>query len=273
MASSRNDQVCGTPERVVETQFVEMEPISPSLSPVGPVTPGSPPNRPPWIKTLEMPISPPHKRIRPTVDPDHKYNTEWTTPQKAKVAGAVEFLDAHNLLNQPGTSKIDIFRHFDIPPRSGYRILAGESLRRVDTLFENPRHPPRKVSWDDIEKMEKLLRQEGFEARQMTWEQLGSSIGLEVDGRTIQRAMSTIKYSKCVACQKAYVEARTAEKRVEYARIMLEKYPSWKDWMWIRFSDEVHFGWGPQGKLMIIRKEGERLCQDCIQETETPTEP
>jgi hypothetical protein len=47
---------------------------------------------------------------------------------------------------------------------------------------------------------------------------------------------------------------------------MLERYPKPEDWYTIRFSDEVHWGIGPQGKLYIIRKPGERYCSDCIQE-------
>jgi hypothetical protein len=31
-----------------------------------------------------------------------------------------------------------------------------------------------------------------------------------------------------------------------------------------RFSDEIHFSLGPQGKLMIIRRPGERYCEKCI---------
>ena len=37
-------------------------------------------------------------------------------------------------------------------------------------------------------------------------------------------------------------------------------------------SDEVHVGIGPQGKLMVIRRPGERYCHDCIQEAREPDE-
>lgn len=39
----------------------------------------------------------------------------------------------------------------------------------------------------------------------------------------------------------------------------------------MRFSDEVHSGNGPQGKIHIIRKLGERYCQDFIQEADKPS--
>ena len=47
---------------------------------------------------------------------------------------------------------------------------------------------------------------------------------------------------------------------------MRGRYPEPEDWYRVRFSDEVHWGVGPQGKQRIIRKPGERYCTDCIQE-------
>jgi hypothetical protein len=57
---------------------------------------------------------------------------------------------------------------------------------------------------------------------------------------------------------------------VAWSQFMLNKYPQPDDWHRVRFSDEVHFGWGPQGKIRIIRKSGQRYCQDCIQEEHEP---
>jgi hypothetical protein len=51
---------------------------------------------------------------------------------------------------------------------------------------------------------------------------------------------------------------------------MLARYPDPEDWWHVRFSDEVHFGLSPMGKLMIIRKPGERYCLNCIQEQDEP---
>ena len=53
---------------------------------------------------------------------------------------------------------------------------------------------------------------------------------------------------------------------------MKERYPDDKDWFSVRFSDEVHYSYGPQGKIRIIRKPGQRYCQDCLQETNESTE-
>lgn len=53
---------------------------------------------------------------------------------------------------------------------------------------------------------------------------------------------------------------------------MLCKYPTPEAWRRVRFSDEVHFGLGPRGKLRVIQKPGKRYCGDCIQETNKPKE-
>lgn len=82
--------------------------------------------------------------------------------------------------------------------------------------------------------------------------------------------MGTMNYHKCIACRKGWVNESTARRRVEYATVMLNRYPESKDWYRVRFSDEVHFGWGPQGRIYITRQPGERYCQDCIQEAPEP---
>jgi len=169
---------------------------------------------------------------------------------------------------------MDVFEHFRASKSSGYEILAeGSSARRMDTLVENnPSHRPRVITPQKLREIEEILENEGIEARGLTWEQLGTEVGLDVSGRTVQRALGTLEYHKCIACRKGWVNKATASKRVEHARIMLERYPDPKDWYEIRFSDEVHFGWGPQGNLLIIRKPGMRYCQDCIQEASEPAE-
>lgn len=119
--------------------------------------------------------------------------------------------------------------------------------------------------------MERIL-EDGIEARGLTWEQLGNEVGLDYSGRTIQNAMGTMDYHKCIACRKGWCNDRTAQNRVKWAEVMLKRYPEPEDWYKVRFSDEVHFGYGPQGKISIIRKTGERYCQDCIQEADQPAE-
>jgi hypothetical protein len=121
--------------------------------------------------------------------------------------------------------------------------------------------------------MERMIEDSNIKGRSMSWDTLAYESGLDVSTRTIRRAMGTLDYHKCIACRKGWVNQETAKRRVEYATLMLDRYPYKKDWHHVRFSDEVHFGVGPQGKLRIIRKPGERYCINCIQHERKPKEP
>lgn len=118
--------------------------------------------------------------------------------------------------------------------------------------------------------MERIIETEGIAGRALTWEQLGMEAGVEACGRTIKTTMGTLDYKKCLACKKGWVDQRIAERRLAFAKCMLERYPEKNDWKHVRFSDEVHFGWGPQHTLRIIRKPGQRYCQDCLQHESQP---
>lgn len=53
---------------------------------------------------------------------------------------------------------------------------------------------------------------------------------------------------------------------------MLNRYSKKKDWHRVRFSDEIHFGYRPEGKLRITRQSGTRYQWDCIQHRDSPSE-
>jgi hypothetical protein len=51
---------------------------------------------------------------------------------------------------------------------------------------------------------------------------------------------------------------------------MRKRYPKAADWYNVRFSDETHFGWGPETGVYVIRRPWERDCVDCVQEVREP---
>ena len=114
--------------------------------------------------------------------------------------------------------------------------------------------------------MEKILEEDAFNARALTWEQLGYEAGLDISGKTIKRYMGTMGYHKCLACRKRCCNEKTKIKRVEVCDIWKERCPEKEGWFSVRFSNECHYGFGPQDTPRIIRKPGEQHCQDCIQE-------
>ena len=65
---------------------------------------------------------------------------------------------------------------------------------------------------------------------------------------------------------------KTAKDRMNWATVMLEKYPYPEDWHRVRFSDQVLVGYGTQDKLGIGRKAGMRYCQDWNDEVHELTE-
>jgi transposase len=191
------------------------------------------------------------------------------TPQRARIQGTIDYFRARGIKGRTA----DVFRFNGVTHATGYRILKRNSRTlHNDNSLEESRGRKSLISKDKLKEMEYILETEGIAARAMTWQQLGLEVGLDVSGRTIQRALGSLEYSKCIACQRGWVNAKTAVRRLEWAKFMLNRYPSAEDWKRVRFSDEVHFGYGPQGKLRIIRKPGQRCCPDCIQEQNEPEE-
>lgn len=120
--------------------------------------------------------------------------------------------------------------------------------------------------------MERIVEDYDVQGRSMTWETLAYESGLGISSRTVQRAMGTLDYHKCIECRKGWVNKATATRRKEYAEVMYSRYPHQEDWHHVRFSEKIHIGQGPQGKLRIIRKPGERYCTNCIQHANRPEE-
>ena len=191
----------------------------------------------------------------------------YPTPIKAKIKGAIEFCENMGILYH----KTDVFKTFDVKSRQGYEMLSSSSRRHHNRPDEEEaRGHHNIISEEKIHEMKKVLENEGIEAKALSWKQLGMEVDLDVSERTIQRAMGTKDYHKCIACSKGWISPHSAEKRLDYAKQMLDQYSDPENWKSIRFSDEVHFGWGPQNKLHIIRKPEMRYCPDHIQERPQP---
>lgn len=80
-------------------------------------------------------------------------------------------------------------------------------------------------------------------------------------------------YRKCVACKKGW---KTARDRKAWAAVMKGRYPRPEDWYRVRFSDEVHFGYGPQAKSFELYASQENTIIRVIKNghwAETVTEP
>lgn len=171
--------------------------------------------------------------------------------------------------------------------------MASHQLRRYHhrpDLGVDRRGRKPKLTRQQIAHMEAVLDEATCaEDRQYTWTSLAQEAGIEtkepplpgdqrravdeeqgVSERTIRRAMQQLDYRHCIACRKTYMSPRIREARVKFAYKALDQRPQPQDWKCVRFSDEVHFGRGPQGKIHIIRKLGTRTCGDCLQHNRAP---
>ncbi|KAF1936716.1 hypothetical protein EJ02DRAFT_479250 [Clathrospora elynae] len=122
------------------------------------------------------------------------------------------------------------------------------------TVNNNPAVPETqgrkpKVSPEQLREADRFLQDYGFDARVLTWQQLAFELGFDIHGDTLCAALGSMDYHKCIACTNGWVSEKLAKGRHD-----------------VRFSDEVHCRVGPQGKIRITRKPGERYCADCIQE-------
>ncbi len=118
--------------------------------------------------------------------PSHEPNTEWHTPQKARIKALRD--DAHWTFRQ-------IIKQTGIP-KSLVAKLYHNMGRRSDSgpHKDTQRGRPLTVSPKDIRNMEQILESHEFESKALTWEQLGYEAGLDLSGRTIHRVMGTMDY-------------------------------------------------------------------------------
>lgn len=170
----------------------------------------------------------------------------------------------------------DIFKQFGFRKIAGWRALreAHPDHRTFSNAFEETRGRLKALSDEDFAIFEKFLESEGFDGRTTPWAAMPAAAGLDLDsepsGRTIQRALKTRDFRFCVACQKSWISSKLEDVREEYCRCMLEKYSRSEDWHYVRFTDEVHFGYGPQGRVYVCRRPWERTCLDCFVEKKAP---
>jgi hypothetical protein len=210
-------------------------------------------------------------RTRKIAENSHPGYTHHSTPTKAHIIGACKWIDAEGIKGK----KISVFKLFGVSKARGWQILRDEENRRRFSVQNRPQEPRGRkplLTPTDIRKMERIIEDADFESRSMTWDTLAYEAGLDVSPHTVQRAMGTLNYHKCIACKKGWVNKASATRRIEYAQVMLQRYPTQDNWKHVRFSDEVHIGVGPQGQVRVIRKPGERYCVNCIQYADEPNE-
>ncbi|KAK5991759.1 hypothetical protein PT974_07793 [Cladobotryum mycophilum] len=187
--------------------------------------------------------------------------------KKALVRGTISYLEAQGL----PVNKSAIFRHFDLSRSQGYAALSSSAPKREDPEWEETRGRPNKVPEADQQKMERLLWDDKYADVGLNWQGLAKEAGVEMtcNPRTLHRTMGTLLYRRCLGCGRCWTHKRNKEKRCDYARKMLREFPQVQDWRAVRFSGELHFGFGLDGRIRVHPRSGERVCESCDKVPET----
>jgi hypothetical protein len=126
---------------------------------------------------------------------------QYDTPTKARVRGAVEFLEAKGIPH----FKQEVFDFFGVSKARGWAILDNTSDRRHHNdpeVKRDHRGRPKALSAKEIHQVDRFLRDYGWEARVLTWDQLAEECELGVCGATLRKHMGSMDYHKCIACSK-----------------------------------------------------------------------
>jgi hypothetical protein len=188
--------------------------------------------------------------------------------KKALVRGTISYLESQGL----PVNKSAIFRHFDLSRSQGYAALNIPVSKRNDPEWEETRGRPSKISEEDQVKMERILWDERFEGASLNWKSLAREAGVDTacNQRTLHRCMGTLSYRRCLGCGRTWTADRVKERRVEHARAMLEAFPDPMAWRFVRFGGELHFGFGLDGKMRLLPRVGEKLCEGCAEAENHP---
>ena len=160
----------------------------------------------------------------------HIPNKHWDTPSKGGLQAQAKLLKAKNLRSTITTSltRRRLFTGQGVPPTSGYRITNSIDPRRLGNseIRSETRGRKKQCTERDIRAVEKVLWQEGFDGRTLSWDALALETGVEVSGRTLRRYLRQKDYRRCIAYQRSWIAPSLASIRVDFATQMLAKYPT-----------------------------------------------
>lgn len=194
-----------------------------------------------------------------------KQYTQLDTPKKNPIIGAVEFA---NSLGVEWTRKAVALKFKATTDQVDYALKSDTERTKKSSELKAKNHEI--ITERDLDEIEAWLANTDFDGHTLNWNELCVNFELNTTGQALQQRMQSRNIFSFIACDKQWVDDRTAAFRVEWCKTMKARYPNKEDWRHVRFSDEVHFGWGPEGKIRIIRCRGhsQRGAPDCIQRRE-----
>lgn len=207
----------------------------------------------------------------PTNTRSEKQKKPIELPQKALLQALREFRDAKGL----ACSNKDLFEYVGVSEKTGYRIFKDYPQRLQNPFRKETRGAKKLLGTAQIDQLVRFLRSDGGEECALPWTDLCEAAGLRFSKEppsmwTIRRHLNDRGWKKCSTCRKYWVDYDTAACREAFAReaqareALATQGLEFSFWRRIRYSDEVHFQFAPDGKVVIIRRSGERYTPDCI---------
>lgn len=217
-----------------------------------------------------------HGRAPSPQTPAPKHAPQPDTVKRAKIQGAYEYLKSKGIPYDPR----EIFDHFGVKQRSGYNYIAeGAPARmrghRTDVI--ETRGKSTKMTGAQVREVDHFLEEVDIkqETQRLPWQGVAWSLDLHVHPETLRRTMKeALSWGKYDASVQEELPQRTQDDRVRWCRKNQKIHPNIKEWKRVRWSDEFHAGFGPEGQLKIFRKKGTAMRgrYDNLQHTPKPTE-
>jgi hypothetical protein len=187
------------------------------------------------------------------------------TPKKNRIIGAVQAFESEGIkwtLNQIG----DIFDATQKQVRNAIKSEEERIKKRSQLKAKNHK----KISERDLDHCVYFIDNNDWEGHDLNWKELLDQFGFDCHWTTLKNRLIKRGYNTFIAAHFEWVTPKLAKLRISWCETMIKRYPTKGHWHHVRFSDEVHFGWGPEGVKRIIRKRGKgnRYKPECIQRIE-----
>ena len=124
----------------------------------------------------------------------------YKTPARAKILGTIEYLEKRQLR----VNKTYIFRAFNVPLRTGWRIVRdGSRTLHNSPIRVEPRGRKPKITPKQLAALDHFLQSQGFDGRRLGWLQLAEQVGIVgVCARTIASTLGhSYNYASCLSCR------------------------------------------------------------------------
>lgn len=173
------------------------------------------------------------------------------TPKKQRIAGGAQALEAKGI---PYTQKFleDTFEASNKQVRNALSSSTERTKKRSQLKARNHE----KLSERDVDRVCQFLDENEEMAKDLTWAELVDQFGFPIHWVTMRNRLHKRGYFIFRSVSFEWIDEELAKYRVRWCEIMLQRYPNKEDWYHIRWSDETHFGWGPEGPKTILRKRG-----------------